>query len=126
FRRACLNPRSYQVKQHLAYRLPVEQAVVPLVRVGHEAIVAGRFTVLLRPGGTAYVGPSLWIKVAEAQGLPCDLRERLRFLEQSLQHACPSLSRFIQEDAVPLALVGQRFSGKLIILELVLHLDRAF
>src|SRR6266699_298449 len=83
FRWSRLNPRFCQVKQYLADGLPVEQTVVPLVRVGHQAVVAGRFAVLPRSWGTAYVGPALWIKVAEAQGLPCDLRKRQWFLEQS-------------------------------------------
>ena len=54
---------------------PVEQGMVRLVRVAHEAVVASGLALFLRLGGVSLVLSGVGVVVADLQGLPGDSAE---------------------------------------------------
>src|SRR6266516_5945979 len=126
FRWSSDNTRSRKAAQHIANGLAVQQAMLPLVVVIHQAIVASRVAVLQREGSATLVGTSHGVKVTETQGLARHFRQGVRLVEQTPQYTCSPLSRFVEQDKLPVLLIGQRFRRQFVILELVLYLQCAF
>ena len=94
------------------------EAVVGLVGVAHQAVVAGRLAVLAAPAGPAADPPRVGVEVADPQGLPGHPGERVRVVEQPPQHAGAALGRLVEQELPASSRVGKRLGGQLVVFEL--------
>ena len=99
----------------------IQVAVVELVRVAQQAVVAGRAAAL---GPAVEVPPRGRVDVAELEGLAGDCRERGRVLDQTFPDTDAALGGLPEQDALVLALADQ-LDRDLLFLDLVDDLDRA-
>ena len=105
-------------------QLAIEQLVVGLVAVAHEAVVARGLAVLAGASAAAEILAGLRIEVADRQRLAGDCRQRRRILDEPAQHAGAAFGRLVDQDQSAIISRRQRLDSQLAVLELVLHLDR--
>jgi len=122
-----LGPREPQEKLSGLGVAAVDELVVRLIVVGHEAPVAGRDAggvrlVAKRGGIIRKVGG---LEVHDREGFARDLREHRGLGDEAREHACAALRRFVEEEAVAIVAGGHRLGEDLALLELELLLDAA-
>src|SRR5690606_32431636 len=84
------HPGLRELQEDVADGEPVEERVVALVPVAHEAVVAGRLAPLRRAGRLADVLAGVGVEVAEAEGLLRHEGEVFRSVEQPAEYAGPA------------------------------------
>ena len=87
-----------QSEQCLLDRLAIEQFVVPLVCVAHQAIVTGGFAVLRRPVGSPEILAGLGVEMADPQCFAGDVGECVRLVEQATENSRSALGGFVEQD----------------------------
>ena len=90
----------------------VEEPVVPLVAVAHEAVVTGRLAALAGTRCTVLVGAGVGVEVAELQRRPGDAGERGRVVDESAEHAGPAIGGLVEQDAEAVLWGGQGLGGE--------------
>lgn len=103
--------------------MAVEHAVVHLVRVGHQAVVAGGLAVLPGSGGVPEVLPRLRVEVADAERFGTDPRQGARIVEQASEDTGAALGGLVEEDQAPVVTRREGLGGELVVLQLENHLN---
>jgi hypothetical protein len=112
-------------EQELREELAIDAAVIGLVEVREEAVVAGGLALLSLGGGAPEVFAGVWVEVAEREGLTRDPGHGAFVLEQAAEHARAALGGLVEEEAAAIVAGGQRLGGELAVFDLELALDGA-
>jgi len=107
--------------KEIADQVAIQVAMVELVRVAEQAVIAGG-AAPLRPA--VQVTARRGVDVAEGERLPSDRREAGRVLDQTLKDSDATLGRLSEEGALVLALADQ-LDRDFLFLDLVCELDGA-
>src|SRR5579884_306423 len=106
--------------------MPVDAAVVDLVGVGQQAVVAALFAALARAGGLPLVRHPVRAVVDNAQRFGSHLGQGVAVFAQAPQHSGAALGALGQQDPSASFGVGQRFAGQFGVFQLIDGFDRAF
>src|SRR5690349_3074716 len=89
------------LNEQLQNRFAVQQLVVALIAVVHEAVVAGSFTIFPRSRSPLSVLKGHRVEMADLQCLARDVLEYLRVIQESAQHARSALCGFVEKNESP-------------------------
>ncbi len=93
--------------------MAVQQPVVGLVAVAHQAVVTGRLAVFIGAGRSAAVLARVRVEVAQGQRLTRHLGQRSGIVHELAQHTRAALGGLIKQDLPPVLPVGQRLGREL-------------
>ena len=96
-----------QLAQDRADRLAIEQAVVGLVGVAHQAVVAGRLAVLAGAGAARRSAPVSGSKWQIRRASRATRAQSLGIVDQPAEHAGAAFGRLVDQDQPALVAVGK-------------------
>src|SRR5438034_5019091 len=99
--------------------------MITLVRVTHQAVVAGGLAILSGTRRPTEVNSGHRVEVAQLESATSHARERFLIVYQTPEHSRTAFGGLVKQEDASLGARRQPFSRELRVLELVLNLDRA-
>ena len=120
--------RGGEPEHQVAYQVPVDHVVDPLVAVGEQAVVAGAHAAFLAGAGLVAAGVRAGFRV-EVHDLQCGagrLGQCLGVIDQAPERPGAAFRALYEQGPPPPVLVGEFVAGQLAVFELEGGLDAAF